>query len=168
MGARGDEWVPWTIIEQWDSQGHQCCIFFVLDSNYCNTCVLWFLVISLLLVYLCFNFGTESLRKVKFTWDVFPSSCLRNNKGTWVSLSSKESLKFWNFQELWWTKVSMWQRKIQEMHKAKYRGRGKRRELQGKRRNGRMPNIIQLKFVCWVEPGISRILFGIILCSLSQ
>lgn len=67
MGARGDEWVPWTIIEQWDSQGHQCCIFFVLDSNYCNTCVLWFLVISLLLVYLCFNFGTESLRKVKFT-----------------------------------------------------------------------------------------------------
>lgn len=55
-----------------------------------------------------------------------------------------------------------------EMHKAKYKGRGKRRELQGKRRNGRMPNIIQLEFVCWVEPGISRILFGIILYSLSQ
>ena len=70
---------------------------FVSDHNYCNTGVLWFLVISSLFVYLCFNLGTESLRKLKFTWDGFPSSFMRNDKGTWVSLSSKEILIFFKF-----------------------------------------------------------------------
>lgn len=38
--------------------------FFVVDSNYCNTCVLWFLVISSLLVHLCFTLQQKVLEKV--------------------------------------------------------------------------------------------------------